>query len=58
MATIRTRLWPDSFDRFTWSRFLRLMTCERTERAVHTQLVKPMTSAQVVMPRAAWPMEK
>ena len=51
VSTILKRLWPDSLDRLTWSRFLREITWERTERAVQVQDVHPITIATIVGPR-------
>ncbi len=51
VSTMRTRLCPDSLERLTWSRLRSEMTCERTERVVHVQLVNPMTSATTIAPR-------
>ena len=47
---------PDSFDRLTWSRFLREATCARTALVVQTQEVSPITTAIVTAPLLSCPM--
>mgnify|MGYP000023108851 CR=1 FL=1 len=42
---------PESFDRLTWSRLRKLITCARTARVVQTQEVNPITAATVTAPR-------